>query len=162
MIFVAAGTHHQPFNRLIEAAERIAVELGEHVIVQRGASTASAPHTELYDVIAPDRFERLLEEARIIVLHAGSSSFLQARALGRKPIVVARSPLWGEHVDEHQLAFARALSPEEALVVEPEALLDAVRSHTEPSARTPREDRSISFCARFGPLVDSLVRRRER
>lgn len=162
MIFVAAGTHHQPFDRLIEAAERIAIDLGERVIVQRGASTTPAPHTELYDVIAPDRFERLLEEARVIVLHAGSSSFLQARALGRKPIVVPRSPLWGEHIDEHQLAFARALSPEEAVVVEPEALLDAVRRHTEPSERPLREDRTLAFCARFGPLVDSLVKRRER
>lgn len=159
MIFVAAGTHHQPFDRLLIAADRVAIELGERVIVQRGASRFPVPHAEVVDVVPPDVFERYLREARVVVLHAGSSSFLQARALGRRPIVVPRRPEHGEHVDDHQLRFVRSLTVDEAAVVEAEALLDAIRIHEEPEGRV--EDRSRAFCDRFGPLVRALVGDRE-
>lgn len=159
MIFVSVGTHHQPFDRIVIAADRIAVELGEHVILQRGASRIPAPHAEVFDTLPPDRFEELLKTARVVVLHAGSSSFLQARSLGRRPIVVPRSPEHGEHVDGHQIAFARSLSLEEASVVEPEDLLQAVMSHEEAPGTGEGEARSLAFCARFGPLVAGLARK---
>jgi UDP-N-acetylglucosamine transferase subunit ALG13 len=156
MIIVSLGTHHQPFDRLVLAADRLAVELGEEVILQRGASRMPAPHTQLHDLLPPARFEELLREARVVVLHAGSSSFLQARALGRRPIVVPRRPEHGEHVDDHQVRFASALSPEEAAVAEPAQLLELVRAHTEGVLPTG-DSRTLTFCARFGPLVDGLV-----
>ena len=158
MILVALGTHHQPFDRLVIAADRAAVELGERVVIQRGATRFPAPHAEVFDAAAPEAFEALLREARVVVLHAGSSSFLQARGLGRRPIVVPRRPDHGEHVDDHQVRFARSLPADEAAVVEPEELVDAIRSHRE--VRTEGEDRSRAFCERFGPLVAALVRKR--
>jgi UDP-N-acetylglucosamine transferase subunit ALG13 len=156
MILVSLGTHHQPFDRLVLAADRLAVELGEEVILQRGASRLPAPHAQVHDLLAPDRFEVLLREARVVVLHGGSSSFLQARALGRRPIVVPRRPEHGEHVDDHQVRFVLALPPEEAAVAEPGQLLEAVRGHSEGALPTG-DSRSLAFCARFGPLVDGLV-----
>lgn len=158
MIFVALGTHHQPFDRLVLAADRVAVELGARVLVQHGATRCPAPHVTQVEALAPGEFEALLREARVVVLHAGSSSFLQARGLGRVPIVVPRDPAHGEHVDDHQLRFARSLGRDEAVVVDPSGLVDAVRAHVE--VRGPEVDRSAAFCARFGPLVDGLVRRR--
>ncbi|MEQ1564927.1 MAG: glycosyltransferase [Myxococcota bacterium] len=157
MIFVATGTHHQPFDRLVRAADAIAHDLGEPLVVQRGPSRVPV-RGEAPEVVDPARFEALLREARVVVLHAGSSSFLQARALGRRPIVVPRRPEHGEHVDDHQLRFARALSPDEAVVVEVEQLESAIRDHREDRGAPP-VDRSFAFCDRFGPLVDALVRR---
>jgi UDP-N-acetylglucosamine transferase subunit ALG13 len=156
MIFVSAGTHHQAFDRLVLAADRLATELGEEVILQRGASRLPAPHTELHDLLPPARFEELLQSARVIVLHGGSSSFLQARALGRRPILVPRRPEHGEHIDEHQVHFVLSLPAEEAAVAEPAQLLEAVLAHTEGALPTG-ESRSLAFCARFGPLVEGLV-----
>ncbi|MEZ4239321.1 MAG: glycosyltransferase [Myxococcota bacterium] len=158
MIFVALGTHHQPFDRLVLAADQLAVALGERVVVQHGATRCPAPHAELVAALPPDAFAAHLAEARVVVLHAGSSSFLQARALGRVPVVVPRDPAHREHVDDHQLRFARALGPDEAVVSDPPGLLAAVRAHVE--VRRRPEDRSAAFCARFGPLVDGLVRGR--
>lgn len=157
MIFVALGTHHQQFDRLVRAADRAAIVLGEEVVVQAGATRIPAPHARVVSVLLPDVFDAYLREARVVVLHAGSSSFLQARALGRRPIVVPRRPEHGEHVDDHQLRFARSLPPEEAAVVEAEALVDAIRIHHE-LVRAEGPDRSRIFCERFGPLVDALVR----
>lgn len=156
MIFVAVGTHHQPFDRLLRAADRAAAALGEPLVAQRGHSRVIV-EGEAHDWLPPARFEALLAEARVVVLHAGSSSFLQARALGRRPILVPRRPEHGEHVDDHQVRFVRSLAPDEAAVAEPEGLLDAVRAHAEPIA--PRADRSAAFCAAFDAMIVELLAR---
>jgi UDP-N-acetylglucosamine transferase subunit ALG13 len=158
MIFVSAGTHHDPFDRLMLAADRLAVELGEEVLVQRGASRMPLPHCRVVELAAPAEIESWMGGARVIVLHGGSSSFLQARALGRVPIVVPRRPEHGEHVDDHQVRFARSLPPEEALVVEPGGLLDAVRGFVERRGPPRGEERSRAFSARFAALIDDLLR----
>lgn len=163
MIFVALGTHHQPFDRLVLAADLAAVTLGERVLVQCGATRIAAPHAELVPSMAPDAFADALRAARVVVLHGGSSSFLQARAAGRRPIVVPRRPERGEHVDDHQLRFAASLPPAEAAVAEPEDLVDAILRHAEPDpagALAAADARTDAFCARFGALVDGLARSR--
>lgn len=154
MIFVAAGTHHQPFDRLLRAAEAAGRALGEDVVFQRGASRLALAG-EVHDVLPPARFEELLQRARVIVLHAGSSSFLQARALGRRPIVVPRRPEHGEHVDDHQVRFARSLPAGEAWVCEPEELLAALRAFDE--GERSASDRSAAFCEGFARLVSELI-----
>lgn len=152
MIFVACGTHHQPFDRLVRAAQALALAGTESVVVQRGASRLDAPACEVHDEVEPDRFSAWLHEARIVVLHAGSSSFLEARSLGRTPILVPRRPEHAEHVDDHQLRFAASVSAQ-ARVAEPESLVDVVARFVEPSRR-PRscEQRTAQ---RFAALLSS-------
>ena len=112
MILVTVGTHHQPFDRLLRAAEAVAARTDERVVVQRGVSGVDLPHCEVVDVVPPARLAEWMREARVVVMHAGSSSFLQARAYGRTPIVVPRRPEHREHVDDHQLRFAATLGDE--------------------------------------------------
>ncbi len=156
MILVAVGTHHQPFERLLRAAVDVARETGERVVVQRGCSRLDLPGCEVHDELAPERFAALLAEVRVVVLHAGSSSFLEARASGRIPIVVPRRPEHGEHVDDHQVRFAASLG-QEAVVVEPEALVRAVLDHREPRIAIEPDARSHAFCERFEALAQGLL-----
>jgi UDP-N-acetylglucosamine transferase subunit ALG13 len=158
MILVAVGTHHQPFDRLLRAADAAARALDERLVAQVGPSRVPL-QAEVHVVLPPARFEALLVEARVVVLHGGSSSFLQARALGRRPIVVPRRPEHGEHVDDHQVRFARTLPPAEAATTEPELLLEAIRSHVEPPG-TGVGGHSDRFCQRFDALVTELMSRR--
>ncbi len=155
MIFVAAGTHHQPFDRLVRAAATVAGATEERIVLQRGCSTREAPGCEVHDQLPPERFEALLREARVVVLHGGSSSFLQARALGHRPIVVPRDPSRGEHVDDHQIRFVRSLGDAVAWV-EAEALPAAIRASTRIGDGIDEDARSRAFCASFGVLVDAL------
>ena len=155
MIFVATGTHHQPFDRLVLAAAEVAADTDERVVVQHGPSRAPVGGAEGLDRLAPDRFEAALASARIVVIHAGTSSFLAARALGRRPIVVPRRPEHGEHVDDHQVRFAATLSPDEAVVVDPEDLAAAVAAHHDPPAAGDPEARSAAFSDRFAALIDA-------
>jgi UDP-N-acetylglucosamine transferase subunit ALG13 len=57
-------------------------------------------------------FEELsarVEEARVVVSHAGVGSIMLARRCGKRPIVVPRRLHLAEAVDDHQLPLARRL-----------------------------------------------------
>ncbi|MEN0063514.1 MAG: glycosyltransferase [Myxococcota bacterium] len=148
MIFVACGTHHQPFDRLVVAAN--AAGQHETVVLQRGASRQPAPACEVHDEVSPERFAMWLREARIVVLHGGSSSFLEARKVGRTPIIVPRRPEFGEHVDDHQVRFAASVS-DAAIVTEPEALVAVLGRFREPAP--PLQAPPSPLAKRFAALV---------
>ena len=106
-VFVSFGTHQRPFERLVGLCERLAGD-GRRVVVQHGASrrprgcegAAWIRHRELLGH---------LDAAEHLVLHGGTSVLAEAVAGGRVPLVVARDPAFGEHVDAHQ----RGLAPDE-------------------------------------------------
>jgi hypothetical protein len=52
----------------------------------------------------------LIRLADVVVLHGGPASIMEVRGLGKLPVVVPRDPRYGEHVDGHQLRFARRMS----------------------------------------------------
>ncbi len=156
MILVTVGTHHQPFDRLVRAAERVAASVDERVVVQRGCSRITPVGCAVVDHVGPEQLTAWMREARVLILHGGSSSFLEARALGRVPILVPRRAAHGEHVDDHQLEFGRSLPRAEAVLAEPEELPAIVATFVE--ARGPEVDRSRAFADRLGPLIAGLVR----
>jgi UDP-N-acetylglucosamine transferase subunit ALG13 len=55
-------------------------------------------------------FEAALAEADLVIAHSGVGSALSALEAGRSPILVPRRVARSEHVDDHQVQVARALS----------------------------------------------------
>ena len=108
MILVTVGTHEQPFDRLISAVAALPGD--EPLIVQYGTSTAAHGRGEWIDFLSFDDLAQLAETARVIVCHAGVGSIVLARRYGHRPIVMARRPHLGEHVDEHQMSLTRRLA----------------------------------------------------
>ena len=74
-------------------------------------------------------FSQQVETADLLILHAGAGSVIHAIQAGKVPVVMPRQAKYGEHVDDHQLEFARALAEMGKVVVaeEPGQLADAVR-----------------------------------
>ncbi len=109
LIVFSVGTDHHPFERMVNWAEQWAdAHPAYRVIVQHG--TAAAPASlEGRDLIPHDELRRLLAAALVVVSHGGPSTVMDARMAGRMPIVVPRDNALGEHVDDHQLRFARHL-----------------------------------------------------
>lgn len=108
MVFVTVGTHEQPFDRLMREVARLAAAgVLSDVVVQYGYSTVAPEGCRCERFLPYAEMERLYREADAVICHGGPSTFLEAMAAGRVPVVVPRLARFGEHVNDHQLAFCR-------------------------------------------------------
>ena len=109
MIFVTVGTHEQPFNRLIKEVDRL-VENGiikDEIFIQTGYSTYEPEFCKWSSLVSFDKMNELMQTSDIIITHGGPATFMSAIANGKNPIVVPRQEKYDEHVNDHQVDFAR-------------------------------------------------------
>jgi beta-1,4-N-acetylglucosaminyltransferase len=127
--FVSVGNAIQPFNRLTEGVLKIAFKLPQPVFVQHGntpfpqdVGCITKPFIEMGE------FSQCVAQADLLILHAGAGSVIHAVRAGKVPVVMPRRAKYGEHVDDHQVEFARALAGagKVIMVEEPEGLFGAV------------------------------------
>lgn len=109
MIFVTVGTHEQPFDRLLRCIDKMIEDeiIKEEVIIQKGYTDYDLTHCKSYKLIGYDEMQKYISDARIVVTHGGPASFLAPLSLGKIPVVVPRKKEFNEHVNNHQLDFAR-------------------------------------------------------
>lgn len=109
MIFVTVGTHEQSFNRLVEYMDNWAKNHEEKVIIQTGYSTYVPKYAEWSKIFSYQEMVNKVKNARIIITHGGPSSFIMPLQIGKTPIVVPRKHEYNEHVNNHQVDFAKAV-----------------------------------------------------
>lgn len=99
------------FERLTSAVDRWASEHSQHSFFAQIGPTASPPENMPWKRLLPGgEFKQKVDEADIVVAHAGMGSILSALLL-RKPIVVMpRRGDLRETRNDHQLATADRLS----------------------------------------------------
>lgn len=109
MIFVTVGTHEQPFDRLIQAVDELVRDkvILDEVFMQIGYSTYEPKYTKWSKVITYNEMAHYEDKADIIITHGGPATFMSALSKGKVPIVVPRLEKYGEHINDHQLDFAK-------------------------------------------------------
>ena len=107
LVVALVGTDHHPFDRLVRWVDSWAARHDARVVIQHG-SAAPPEHAEGVRLLPGDELATLLADATAVVCHGGPGTIADARAAGRLPIVVARDPKRGEHVDDHQQRFVSA------------------------------------------------------
>ena len=109
MIFVTVGTHEQQFNRLIEYIDDLKRDgiITEDVIMQTGYSTYEPRYCTWQKLYPYKQMLEFVNDARIVITHGGPSSFIMPLQVGKTPVVVPRQKKYDEHVNDHQLSFAR-------------------------------------------------------
>ena len=109
MIFVTVGTHEQQFNRLVEEVDKLKADgsIKEDVFIQTGFSTYEPKYCQWSKLISYKEMNNKIEEARITITHGGPASFIAPLQIGKIPIVVPRQEKYAEHVNNHQLEFAK-------------------------------------------------------
>jgi UDP-N-acetylglucosamine transferase subunit ALG13 len=93
-----------------------------------------------------------------IVCHGGPGTIIGCLAAGKKPIVVPRTSSLGEHVDDHQVRFARRLGRQGYVFVAEDQiafdeLLNSAVSGSPAFTAPPVSDRTASTVAAFDRLV---------
>lgn len=119
LVLVTVGTDHHPFERLVrwmDAWVSGPAAQGVRCFIQAG--TASPPRNAGWASWMPhDRLTEQLDQAMVVVCHGGPGTIAEARRRGIVPIVVPRRDDLGEHVDDHQVRFARRMAAQGLVVV---------------------------------------------
>ena len=165
MIFVTVGTHEQPFDRLVAYIDQLKENgtLTEEVIIQTGFSTYEPKHCRWQKLFPYKEMVQMVEQARIVITHGGPSSFIMPLQIGKIPVVVPRQKQYDEHVNDHQLIFAKALAERQGnlIVVEDIAeLKDILVRYPEIVESIPTDMKSNNgkFNEALGEIVAELFR----
>jgi len=170
-VLVVVGTDKHPFDRLSSWLEQWYDRLVDQpsLTVQHGhGRPAKLPGAVAF--LDHNALGQAMREATLIVCHGGPATILEARRLGRLPIVVPRDPTHREHVDEHQQLFARRLGAvgmvrlcetvDELTAALDEGLAEPTKFEitADPFAAANRAE----AVARVGGIVDGLIDARAR
>lgn len=112
MIFVTVGTHEQPFDRLIKKIDLLVKcgEIKEEVVIQTGYCTYEPQYCTWKKLFSYREMQQYIKEARIVITHGGPASFIAPLQIGKTPIVVPRQFKFNEHVNDHQVKFAKEVA----------------------------------------------------
>lgn len=161
LVFVALGTDHHPFDRLLSWASQLATEDPSVDWFIQSGSTRALADLDCIPMLAVEDLEAKLSSARVVVTHGGPGLILEASAHGHVPIVVPRDPQFAEHVDNHQLLFTQRLADAGRVrrVTNLEDFRVAVGTAltSGPRALDSSDSPSGQTVARFTELVDALV-----
>jgi len=118
MIFVTVGTHEQPFDRLVKEIDRLKEEghITEDVFIQTGYSSHEPGYCEHRQFISFDEMIEKILSSRIVITHGGPGSIMSVLYNGKIPIVVPRQKSYAEHVDNHQMLFAKKLEEHNQII----------------------------------------------
>ena len=105
MIFVTVGSQKFQFNRLLEKVDEL-IDKGkitDKVFAQIGVSDYKPKNYKYIDFMSQNEFDKKIEEADLIITHAGTGVIVNSVKKGKKVIGVPRLSKYGEHVDDHQI-----------------------------------------------------------
>ena len=104
MVFVILGTQDKEFPRLLDAVEKQIKNgvIKDKVVVQAGQTKYESEYMEIFDFLLIPKFEKLMDEADLIITHGGAGSILDAIKRGKKIIAAARLAKYKEHHNDHQ------------------------------------------------------------
>ncbi len=109
MIFVTVG-EQLPFDRLIRAVDQWASKQQREVFAQIGRSAYRPRHIYYKAFMEQIEFRQKMQEAQLIVAHAGMGTIITALEMELPIIVMPRRAAFGEHRNDHQIDTAKRLS----------------------------------------------------
>ena len=164
MIFVTVGTHEQPFNRLVKAVDELKRDgvITEEVIIQTGFSTYEPKYCQWSKLIPYQQMIKNVEDARIVITHGGPASFIMPLQIGKTPIVVPRQKKYDEHVNDHQVEFARNVAERMGTIIPVEDISDLgkiIKNYDEIVADMGHgmSSNNEKFCDELKKIVNELI-----
>lgn len=114
MILVTLGTQDKQFKRLLDAV--LNLDIDEKVIIQYGSTTLPnrefKENFEFHKFLTHDDFNKYMNDARLIITHAGVGTIIEGLKKEKMMIVAARMKKYNEHVNDHQFQILDTFSKE--------------------------------------------------
>lgn len=165
MIFVTVGTHEQQFNRLISEIDKLVENevIQEEVFIQTGFSTYEPKNCKWSKLISYKEMEQKIKDARIVITHGGPASFIAPLQIGKTPIVVPRQFEFDEHVNNHQLDFAKQVSERMGTIIpvyDIKDLEDKIVNYDKivKEMNTGNISNNEKFCCKFEKIVEEMMK----
>ncbi len=110
-IFVTVGFENFPFDRLIRAVDEGVARgiVPDRLMMQIGHSNYIPRFCPSQRFLRFDKLVDYISQATIIICHAGVGTTLLSWRVGKIPLLFPRQARFGEHVDDHQICFARQM-----------------------------------------------------
>lgn len=161
MIFVTVGTHEQQFDRLVRAVDELRADetIHEPVFVQTGYCTFEPNYCEHSKFVPYKRMKEMMAQADVVITHGGPSSFIEAMAAGKVPVVVPRRGDLAEHVNDHQTDFVRIVAQRQGGIVPVYDMTDlsqAIELARELSRGVEFRSHNAEFCEELRRLIEEL------
>jgi UDP-N-acetylglucosamine transferase subunit ALG13/SAM-dependent methyltransferase len=150
MIFVTVGTHHQGFDRLVQAADELALQSGEEVVIQRGVSSCQPKYARYFDFTSMQEMLEWMDKARVVVAQAGAGTIITAMKRGKPLVLSPRLKQYGENYNDHQVELAAALGRDGRAVLAMELSGPALHKAIEQATRLEQQ------VGRSAGLVEAL------
>ncbi len=164
MIFVTVGTHEQPFDRLLRVIDNMVEnkQINEEVIVQKGYSDYELRNCKSYKLIEYNEMQKYIADARIIITHGGPASFIAPISIGKIPVVVPRQKKYNEHVNDHQLEFARQVEQRMNNIIVAETEDDIIDSIVNYDNKVANASKSLmnnneEFIKKFSEEIEKIL-----
>lgn len=165
MIFVTVGTHEQSFDRLVKTVDELKRDgvITEDVIIQTGFSTYEPKYCQWSKLIPYQQMIKNVEDARIVITHGGPASFIMPLQIGKTPIVVPRQHKFNEHVNDHQVEFARNVAQRMGNIIPVEdisKLSEVIKNYGEIVTKMGRGmcSNNEKFCDELENIVDGILK----
>ncbi len=130
MIFVTVGTHDRGFDRLVRAADELAQEVEEEVVIQRGSGEYVPGHAKYFEWSSSAEIKEWIRQSRVVISHAGAGTIMEVVDQNKPLVIVPRLSKFKEVINDHQLQLASKMDEREraAYVAELSAhsLLEAI------------------------------------
>ena len=112
MILVTLGTQDKDFSRLLVAIDNEIKKgnIKEKVVVQAGCTNYTSDRMKIFDLVPPEKLNRLIDQSRLVITHGGVGSILSAIKKGKIVIAAPRLKKYGEHVNDHQKQIVKEFS----------------------------------------------------
>ena len=135
----------------------------EDVVMQTGFSIYEPQYCKWSKLIPYQDMIKNVEDARIVITHGGPASFIMPLQIGKTPIVVPRQHRFEEHINDHQVEFARSVAERMGTIIPVEdisKLGDIITNYDEIVAGMGHQMSSNNkkFCDELEKIVDGIIK----
>lgn len=118
MIYITLGTQSNDFSRCLKEFEKVVEKFNitEEVVAQVGYTKYNPIGFKCVDFVSETDYVKYINEASIVISHAGSGALFSAIKKKKKIIAVARLAKYKEMLNDHQTELVRKLAEEGYLV----------------------------------------------